>query len=251
VAGYQFSNAWAFLFWNSAANAPLQAPPSTTLIAAIASPGVAGLVLFAGFFLLVVLNFTALSGFAYAGVRVIFAQSMDRLYPMKLASVDGRTHQPVLATIIIMVVGFIYYMAQIIGYSPFAGLWYLAATAVIGYLLFPAINCVVLKRRRPDIFELAPTWSKKNFLGAPVMVWLGAIWLAYLVPVFALANLWTPIHTMLQMESPVLLNYAFSTGLILVVAGVFFGTLYYLARRYYLSKQGIDVKMIFNAIPPE
>jgi basic amino acid/polyamine antiporter, APA family len=251
IAGYQFSNAWAFLFWNAPDKAPLGAPPSTTLIAAIASPGLIGIILFAGFFLLVVLNFTALSGFAYAGVRVIFAQSMDRLYPMKFASVNQRTHQPVIATIIVMVVGFMFYIADIVGYSPFEGLWYLAATAVIGYLFFPAINCILLKRRRPDIFELAPTWSKRKFLGAPVMVWLGIIWLAYLVPIFALANLWVPIHQMFGMESSVLLNYAFSTGLILVGAGLFLGTIYYIVRRVYISRQGIDLNMIFSAIPPE
>jgi APA family basic amino acid/polyamine antiporter len=251
VAGYQFSNAWAFLFWNGANTTPMQVPPSTTLVAAIANPGLAPLVLFAGFFLLVVFNFTALSGFAYAGVRVIFAQSMDRLYPMRLASVNQRTHQPVVATVAIMIVGFIYYMAQIIGYSPFSGLWYLAATAVVGYLFFPAVNCILLKWRRQDVFDLAPTWSKKNFLGLPVMAWLGIIWLAYLVPVFAMANLWVPIHAMLQMESPVLLNYAFSTGLVLVGVGLVSGTVYYLARKYMLSKQAIDLNMIFRAIPPE
>jgi len=101
------------------------------------------------------------------------------------------------------------------------------------------------------VYDLAPTWSKKNFLGLSVMQWLGIIWLAYLVPVFAMANLWEPIHAMLQMESPVLLNYAFSTGLVLVGAGLISGTIYYVARRFMLSRQGIDVNMIFSAIPPE
>jgi amino acid transporter len=250
-AGYEFTNAWAYLFWNGADQVPLGGPPTTTTIAAIANPGLAWLILPVGFFLLVVYNFVALSAVAYAGVRVVFAQAMDRLYPMKLAHINERTHQPVIATVLIMIVGFIFYSGQILGYSPFAGLWYLAATAVIGYLFFPAVNVLLLKRRRPDVYELTPSWSRKKFIGVPVMKWLAAIWLAYLVPIFTIVNLWTPINSMLQMETSTLLSYAFGTGLILICLGVIIGTVYYIARRYYLSKRGIDLSMIFQAIPPE
>ena len=251
VVGYEFLNAWAFLFWNAPNLAPMQTAPMFAVLSLMARPETGALSLVAGFFVMVVWNFLAVTGIMYGSIRVVFAQTMDRFWPKKLAEINERTHQPLYATAFLLVIGYIFYAAQILGYTPAAGLWYLGATSVIGFFLFPPINVILLKWRRPDIYPLTPGWSRSSFLGLPIMAWLGIVYLAYLVPVFSIINLWQPINSMFQLQSTALLDYMFGTGLTLIAVLTIIGALYYFARRYYLAKQGIEVDLIFRAIPPE
>ena len=250
VAGYDFLNAWAYLFWNAPSLAPMQTAPLTTIIALIARPDAAIVVLPAGLFVLVLINWLGNAGCILAAVRVIFAQAMDRLLPKKLADLS-RTNQPVFATIFVMILGYAIFAATVLGVSPAATLWYSVLASTIGFILFPAINVILLKWRRPDIYQMAPPWSRRMFLGLPAMAWCGIVWLAFLVPTITVTNLWSLFNTATQSSSPELLSYIFSSGLVFMTVLILIGAVYYFARKYYLSRQGIELDMIFKALPPE
>jgi APA family basic amino acid/polyamine antiporter len=250
IGGYDFLNCWGYLFWNYPDLAPLKAPPLTTILAAIGNPSAAGLTLLAGFPVLVFFNFLVLLCWSTSPVRVLFAQTMDRMYPKKLAEVNARTHQPLYAIALMMLIGYIFYVVSILGYSPAATLWYSVTLGMLTFL-FPAVNCIVLKWRRPDIFEIAPAWARKRVAGLPVMVWLGIVWLAFLIPVFTVADLWPIISGFLGLAPQALLSYVFGTGLLLTVFLLVVGIVWYFAAKYYNEKRGIELGMVFKAIPPE
>jgi amino acid transporter len=250
VAGYTFVHAWAYLFWNAPSLAPLQSPPTVTTLAAIARPDMGMFVLAVGFPVMVILNFTCVVAWGISAIRVLFAQTMDRFFPKKLAEVNERTHQPLYATLVMMVIGYIFYSVGILGYSPASTLWYSVIFNFLA-LLFPAVNCLVLKFRRPDLYELTPSWGRKKIVGVPVMAWLGILWLAFLVPVFADVYFYGLITSILGTPSQQLLGFIFNSGLVLTIFFVVVGTIWYFAAKYYNRKHGIEVDMIFKTIPPE
>jgi amino acid transporter len=249
VAGYDFINAWSYLAWNAPSQAPYGVLPFTHILIAIARPEWA--------WFSIILCFPAFMFFAFilalcwsaAMVRILLAQTMDRLYPKKLAEVSERTHQPTYAMILMAALAFVFYAVYVLG-IPAAGLWYTVSLGVFA-LAFPGINCLLLKVRRPDLFQLAPAWAQKKVAGLPVMAWVALGWLGFLVPVFTFADAYPMISGFGGLGTDQMISYMYSSGLELTSVLVAVGVAWYVIMRWWNKRNGIDLGMVFKAIPPE
>jgi hypothetical protein len=115
----------------------------------------------------------------------------------------------------------------------------------------PAVNAVVVKRRRPDLFELTPTWVQKKALGLPRLAWAGIVYLCFLIPIYVGVEFWPLISALTTIQISGFFGYIFSTGILLVGFFLLVGTVWYFTALWLQKRRGIDVEMLFKSIPPE
>lgn len=250
VVPYDLINAWGYLFWNAPASAPLQAAPMTSLISTIANPSMAWFSIIAGYPVLVIFNFVMVVAYVALLTRITFAQTMDRLWPRVLSAVGKRTHQPTYLVIFWCFMGYIFFISTVTGYSPGISLWYGVLLQFLA-LLMPAVNAVVIHRRRADLFELIPTWLQKRLMGLPRLAWFGSLYICFLVPMYAVVEFWPLASAFMSTPITGFMNYVFSTGVLLVIFFLIAGTVWYFAALQIQKRRGIDVEMLFKSIPPE
>jgi basic amino acid/polyamine antiporter, APA family len=253
VIGYNIVNAWAYLFWNNPGAAPFGTAPSTVLLAVIANPGLAPLSLVAGFSLLIIFNFLILVTWIECATRILFAQSMDRTMPKFFSSVSQRTNQPVYSIVFVGIFGFLFAILTIYGYSPISSTYY---SVLIGFLalLFPAVNAILFKWRKPSIFKTAPSWATREFLRIPLVGWAGIFWLVFLIPVWGYVTLWGTISSLISSPSHSylsLLSATFSSGILITVLLIIAGALWFYGYKTYNKRKGYDMDLVFQEIPPE
>lgn len=111
---------------------------------------------------------TALPSLA-CGARLVFAMSFDRQLPKIFATVNKRG-VPTWASHVMIIIGI---LTIFINYRGITALICLADVG--GYFAFWAfgLSAIMLPYKRPDIYNLSPV--KGNFLGVPVITWLGAL----------------------------------------------------------------------------
>jgi amino acid transporter len=248
--GYNFTNAWSYLFWSGSSSTPMGVAPMTTLLTALGNPSMTWYLLIVGFPVLILFNF--ILNLAYVGLitRVMFAQTMDRYWPKALSTVGRRTHQPHFLILLWAILGFVWLVFEVEGFGPGVGIYY---GVLLGFLamLFPAINAIAVKYRRPDLYELIPTWMRKKVLGLPLMAWFGIIWLIFLIPSYVVAEFWPMYSSILSVPISGFLGIIYSTGLISVAFFLVVGVAWYFVSRAIQRRRGIDVDSLFKEIPPE
>ena len=169
-----------------------------------------------------------------ASTRYLFAWSFDRLLPRQFASVSDRTHTPVLASLVALIVSLL--GAALQAFDPTSTPSVLVPIFTIGYIL-PAVTAIVLPYLRKDIYETAFI-VKRKVLGVPVVSWLGIVALAALS--VGTYSLYTGGFTVLHLPDYVFYVGAYGLGIAIFVAS------------YFASKRrGIDLSLAFKEIPPE
>lgn len=250
--GFRIVNAWGYLYWNGA-GAPLNGqPPFTPVMATAVYPGAWPL------WLIVsvgntVLNVLLCPVYAIFLSRIVLAWSLDRQVPEWFSVVNERTNAPLRVIIIAVLLGAVFYVLTLLP-APFN--INLASTTFFGVLLasltwiMPGINAILIRWRRPDLFQL--TNNTRYFLGLPRLAWYGILWLIFIVPVY-LAAIVYPVVKGFQSKggSYLSLSSANTSGigwaLILLVVGII---IYFVMRAVNVSR-GINVKMIYQELPPD
>jgi amino acid transporter len=169
-----------------------------------------------------------------ATTRYLFAWSFDRLLPRQFASVSDRTHTPVLASLVALIVSLL--GAALQAFDPTSTPSVLVPIFTIGYIL-PAVTAIVLPYLRKDVYETAFI-VKRKVLGVPVVSWLGIVALAALS--VGTYSLYTGGFTVLHLPDYVFYLGAYGLGIAIFVAS-------YLASK----RRGIDLSLAFKEIPPE
>jgi amino acid transporter len=174
--------------------------------------------------------------------RIIFAWSFDRLIPEGVSYIHPTLHSPIVAIAIITAI------AEIGVLDASGWLW---AGSVMGAqlnfvffatctMLVPVLAVTLLPFTKPDLFENASAFVKRKIGKVPVITIVGTITMAYLLWMIIASFLYPAVGG----------HITLTTGLILlgfVVSGL---AVFYIARSYRLSKEGIDINWTFQSVPP-
>jgi len=244
--GFNLTNAWGYLYWFTTA-APLNGqPPFTPVMATAVHPGAWPLWLIVALGN-ITLNVLLCPVYAIFLSRIVLAWALDRQIPEWFSVVNERTNAPLRVIVLAVLLGAVFYVLTFFGLS-------LASTTFFGILLagltwiMPGLNAILIPYRRPDLFQLTNNTGK--FLGLPRLVWYGILWLIFIVPVYAAAFVWPVIKGLLASGSAYLaLSNSSGVGWALVFIAV--AIVIYFVMRFVNTSRGINVKMIFQELPPD
>lgn len=174
--------------------------------------------------------------------RNVFGWSIDRLAPDKFSEVSPKYHTPVFAVIMSVIfyeiaLGFEVGLNSI--NSALVGGMYamLILGPALACMLLPGISAIVLPWRRKDLYNASP--AKIEIKGFPIIVIFGVI-----------EVIWMGILTYEFLAWPVygLLTYPLFAVLAFIPFVV--GFVLYWAIRAYRKRQGIDIDLACQEIPP-
>ncbi|MGZ3647142.1 MAG: hypothetical protein ACXVCM_25180, partial [Ktedonobacteraceae bacterium] len=114
--------------------------------------------------------------------------------------------------------------------------------------IIPGLNAILIPYRRPDLFQL--TNNTRKFLGLPRLVWCGIIWLIFIVPVYVGAFGY-PVYKGLVQSGSSYLSLSNSAGVGWALIFLLIGIVIYFVMRAVNTSRGINVKMIFQELPPD
>ncbi len=249
--GFNLVNAWGFLYWTGGA-APLKGqPPFTPVMLTAVHPEFWPLWLIVALGN-ITLNVLLCPVYAIFLSRIVLAWSLDRQIPEWFSAVNERTNAPLRVIILAVLIGGVFYLLTFVQ-LPWANLS-LASTTFFGILLagltwiMPGINAVLIPFRRPDLYQLTNNTGK--FLGLPRLVWIGIVWLIFIVPVYA-AAFGYPVYQGLQQSGASYLALTNISGVGWALIFVVVGIIVYFVMRAVNASRGINVKMIFQELPPD
>jgi amino acid transporter len=244
--GFTLVNAWGYLYWNGA-GAPLNGqPPFTPVMVTAVHPQVWPLWLIVALGN-ITLNVLLCPVYAIFLSRIVLAWALDRQVPEWFSVVNERTNAPLRVIIIAVLLGAVFYVLTFFNVS-------LASTTFFGILLagltwiMPGLNAILIPYRRPDLFQLTNNTGK--FLGLPRLVWYGIIWLIFIVPVYA-AAFGYPVYKGLVSSGTAYLSLSNSSGVGVALIVILVGIIIYFVMRAVNVSRGINVKMIYQELPPD
>jgi len=177
--------------------------------------------------------------------RVAVAMSIDGVLPKALSHVSPRTHTPVYAHVIFLILGgfvFAYVYNLVPGYTTYT----LAVTAVATVMYIgTALGGALFPWTRKEVYATAPI-AKFKVGPVPLITICGVI-----AALFSAAMLYyfltVPFLVNVDMS-----NLGYSGNLFLyVVVLIFFGWVaYYFIRRAYLKRIGINLDLAYKEVPP-
>jgi APA family basic amino acid/polyamine antiporter len=178
--------------------------------------------------------------------RVAVAMSIDGALPKAVSHVSPRTHTPVTAHVIFLILGgFLYaYIYNLVpGYTTYT----LAVTAVATVMYIgTSLGGAIFPRTRRELYRTSPI-SKYKVGPIPVITICGAVAIAF--------SAWMFYYFMTNV---LFVGVDLTTGLftgsnpfLLVLIGIFVGwSVYYFVRRAYLKSIGIDLELAYKEVPP-
>jgi amino acid transporter len=171
--------------------------------------------------------------------RGIFVYSFEGLLPRRLSEVNSRTHTPLLAIALTAVLS----EMGVVLYAYWAGL----STLVTVTALFPFLMLIVLgigaflmPRRRPDIYRGSPADWK--LMGIPVLPVVGV-----LTSVVAIIGL--ILAFAFGSQSGLKGNEGLTAGICVTVIAAAF--IWWFAARAVRRRQGVNLDLLYRAIPPD
>jgi basic amino acid/polyamine antiporter, APA family len=211
--------------------------------------GLAGYVYFAGVaapgkFLVVILSL-AFMGWWLPGLyvnmamaqRALLSYSLDGLLPRKVAYVNPRTHTPLVA-IAIVTLGSLAGVAWVSFSSSFFKVLGIMLLLSFVPMVFVGIAAMVVKFRRPDLYKGSPAdW---RIGGVEVLPIAGAG--CFAVGVVA-------IGTALYFHKELAFNLWEAAALPFAILA--FGAAWYAVARIVRRNQGVELDLVYQAIPPE
>jgi amino acid transporter len=253
--GFNLVNAWGYLYWNGA-GAPLNGqPPFSPVMLTAVHPGFWPLWLIVALGN-ITLNVLLCPVYAIFLSRIVLAWALDRQVPEWFSVVNERTNAPLRVIILAVLIGAVFYILTFINqWFPSSNIYLsLASTTFFGILLagltwiMPGLNAILIPYRRPDLFQL--TNNTGRFLGLPRLVWSGIIWLIFIVPVYV-AAFGYPVYQGLLKSGTSYLSLSNSAGVGWALIFLLVGMAVYFIMRAVNTSRGINVKMIFQELPPD
>ncbi len=253
--GFDMVNAWGYLYWFTS-NAPLNGqPPFTPVMLAAVHPQFWPLWLIVALGN-ITLNVLLCPVYAIFLSRIVLAWALDRQVPEWFSVVNERTNAPLRVIILAVLIGAVFYVLTFINqWFPSVNIYLtLASTTFFGILLagltwiMPGLNAILIPYRRPDLFQLTNNTGK--FLGLPRLVWCGIIWLIFIVPVYVGAFGY-PVYQGLIASGTSYLSLSNSAGVGWALIFLVVGIVIYFVMRAVNTSRGINVKMIYQELPPD
>jgi len=210
--------------------------PWITFYAAILKPSFP-LILIVAFAWVYTLINLAQTYFFYCS-RIIFAWSFDRLIPERICYIHPKLHSPIWAILIITIIGEIGVIDAARGGVMGAQLNFVFFAVCTQ--LIPVLAMTLFPFLKPDLYENASAMVRRKLGKVPVITIVGGITLTYLLWMIIASFLYPAVGGRI---GPGTLGTLF--GLFLIGIAVF-----YIARSYRMSKEGIDINWTFKSVPP-
>jgi len=183
-------------------------------------------------------QFTIVIVCALAASRLLFALAFDRVLPTRVADVRAKSHIPVNAIAIVVLLG--------------AGLIYLTIETTVltatrnSYLMVSAVFALsslaaaLTPLRRRDLYQRSPKMLGRDILGVPAVTWLGTL----------SALFW--IYATYAGATKTQVSGGYSTSSVIVLACMSLGgAACYLVSKYNMRRRGLDLSMAMQELPPE
>ncbi|PSO07190.1 hypothetical protein B9Q04_12185 [Candidatus Marsarchaeota G2 archaeon BE_D] len=247
VFGYSFLHAWAYLAFNAPSQAPLSGIiPQSAVLGLIAAPKLWPIWFYVTF-VADVLMFSLGPVYIFMMSRIVFAWSMDRIVPGWFAEVNQRTATPTRIYVLTLLGGLIFFLMSFppVGLNLSSLAYYSILLSALTWIL-PGFNAILMPFRKKELFEMGVL--TKRVAGVPVLVWIGVIWLAFILPIYVSAFIQPLISGFFS--SPTW-AYATNTGVSIVALIVVVGGVIYFGSKYYNRRRGVDIDLAFKEIPPE
>jgi amino acid transporter len=169
--------------------------------------------------------------------RVAVAMSIDGVLPKVVSDVNERTHTPVVAHVIFLILGG-FVMSFVYNFYPGFIVYTLAVTMVATVMYIgTALGGAVFPWTRKEVYDTSPM-AKYKVAGIPLITLSGII-----------ATLFSAWMLSYYLTVPSLGFASLPSELIMLA--VFVGwAAYYFIRRMYLKRQGIDLELAFKVVPP-
>jgi amino acid transporter len=181
--------------------------------------------------------FVALPPTFLIATRSLFAWSFDRIIPTKVSEVNERTHSPLIANAVVLVITLIFLAIIVYGPSEFLTLLFTAGAAELLTFIIVAIAGAVFPWRRRDLYEDSPVAG--NLGAIPRMAIIGVlsaiVYVLFLVPLLINDDLGAN-------ATPGIVAMITIALLPFVVYGI----------SYAVNKsRGVDLSLTFRELPPE
>jgi basic amino acid/polyamine antiporter, APA family len=178
----------------------------------------------------------------YITVRNLFAWSFDRVMPSWFANLNKRGTPAIALTIMWLVSVFYAILYAFTVFTEF--LLYMTVLFTIG-MGMACLAGAMLPFRRKTLFESSPDVVKKKVAGIPlitIMGTVGLILMAYLT--YAAVS---PAITAPPSGPPIVQAFIYAAAPITIIAGI----IIYQVSYHYRKSKGIDLRNVFQEIPPE
>ncbi len=169
--------------------------------------------------------------------RSLFAWSFDRLMPTGLSEVNSRTHSPIRANVVVVVVALGYLALMTFGPADFVTILVSQVLGLIATYIVVSIAGIVIAYRRPDLYEMMG--SDRRIFGVPVLTLVSA--LAFLVYAFWFIVLLT--------TDSLGANVGVGMTAFFVVLGI--SVLAYPISYLINRSRGVDLSLANKTLPPE
>lgn len=233
--GQDFLGAATYLSNVAPKSYPLSTPPFYFLFVAMLTHStiliaIMGISFVLAFFVVFPITFLIAS-------RNLFAWSFDRILPSKVADVNERTHSPIIANAIILVVSVAFMAFVVYGPSAFLTMVYTAGAAEILTFIVVAVAAAIFPWRRRELYRGSP--AERSWFGAPAITVVGV--LAIAIDIYFLVPLLTN-DTLGANATPGIVAMVVVALLPFAIYGIS-----YLANR----RRGVDLGIAFRELPPE
>ena len=172
--------------------------------------------------------------------RNLFAWSFDRVLPSAFADVNTKTHTPIKATIIMIVVALIYAYVAVYQFGLLSALFSYGVAGIFLAFIIVSVAAVVYPYRRRDLFEGADPIAKKKIAGVPLLSILGIL---------------SIISSLVVVYSIILPAIGGPSFLSVLVEGIIptfiIGAIIYAIAWTARKSQGINLGLLAKEVPPE
>jgi amino acid transporter len=170
--------------------------------------------------------------------RIIFAWSFDRLIPERVSYIHPKLHSPIIAIAIITVIAEIGVIDAALGGVMGAQLNFVFFAVCTQ--LVPVTAMTFFPYLKPDLFENSSAFVRRKIGGIPVITIVGLITLAYQAWMLVASFLFPAVGGRIGVGTLATLAIFALTGVIV----------FYAARAFRMSREGIDIGWTFQSIPP-
>jgi len=170
--------------------------------------------------------------------RIIFAWSFDRLIPEKVCYIHPTLKSPIIAILIISLIAEVGVIDAATGGVMGAQLNFVFFAVCTQ--LVPVLAITLFPFTKPDLFENASGFVKRRLGKVPVITIVGAITMTYLLWMIIASFMFPAVGGRIG-------SGTIGTLLSFVISGII---VFYIARWYRMSKEGIDLNWTFQSIPP-
>lgn len=234
-AGYEFVNAASYLYNWVPEQYPLAVPPFVPFFASLLSGNswLNFVIALAWITWPIAMVFLIMVGFS----RVLFAWSFDGVMPRSLSEVSPRTHAPVRATVVSVILSFV---ALVLLLEVEQFLTFLAYTVLLALTFWAsmALAGILLPYRRRELYLAGP--ARWEVGGVPVVTIAGVLLLAFVV--FEVVMVFQHAGLGILDRGQAVVVYLGVVGM-----GALIFLVAYLARR----ARGQDLMLVYREIPPE